>query len=71
MKPKLGFDAQQEKRKMNAKKLKKHSISLLMIFLAFFHLLVKTNFLFKNATRKNKIKKFKNFMSVLLLQEIK
>merc|ERR1712062_952069 len=60
-----------KKKKDERKKIKKHSISLLMIFLAFFHLLVKTNFLFKTLLEKNKIKKFKNFMSVLLLQEIK
>jgi len=59
------------KKKDERKKIKKAFHFSFDDFLAFFHLLVKTNFLFKTLLEKNKIKKFKNFMSVLLLQEIK
>ena len=42
------------KKKDERKKLKSIPFSLLMIFLAFFHLLVKTNFLFKTLLEKTK-----------------
>jgi len=55
MKPKLGFDrCTTRKKKDERKKIKKHSIFSFDDFLAFFHLLVKTNFLFKTLLEKTK-----------------
>ena len=56
---------------MNAKKIKKAFHFSFDDFPCLFPFVSKDQFSFQNATRKNKIKKFKNFMSVLLLQEIK
>ena len=57
MKPKLGFDAQQEKRKMNAKKLKKAFHFSFDDFPCLFPFVSKDQFSFQNATRKIQNKK--------------
>ena len=59
------------KKKDERKKIKKAFHFSFDDFPCLFPFVSKDQFSFQNATRKNKIKKFKNFMSVLLLQEIK
>jgi len=55
MKPKLGFDrCTTRKKKDERKKIKKAFHFSFDDFLAFFHLLVKTNFLFKTLLEKTK-----------------